>query len=139
VFSDSELFARPLPTQAIGALVELLASGGGDTRELNFTPLGGAYDRVAADATAFAHRGERFLLEHVATGPSGREWASRSWSIAHPYGSGRRYVNFPAPELPDWDAAYHAGNRDRLLRTKRAYDPDGVFTRQPPATPTISP
>jgi hypothetical protein len=33
---------------------------------LTFTAMGGAYNRIAEDVTAFAHRGERFLLEHVA-------------------------------------------------------------------------
>ena len=63
----SELFRHPLPADAIAALVRRLAHGRrpGESRELNFTPLGGAYNRVAADATAFAHRAERFLVEHV--------------------------------------------------------------------------
>jgi FAD/FMN-containing dehydrogenase len=133
-FSKSEFFRRPLPTDAIGALVELLASGRvhGESRELNFTPWGGAYNRVSPDATAFAHRDERFLLEHVVTAdpttPSvGRRWVSRSWATVHPCGSGRVYPNFPDPELPNWAEAYHAGNYDRLLRTKHTYDPDNVL------------
>jgi hypothetical protein len=49
----------------VTALVRLLASrrARGGSRELNFTR--GAYDRVAVDATAFAHRDERFLLELI--------------------------------------------------------------------------
>jgi hypothetical protein len=128
VFSKSELFDRPLPRDAIDVLVEGLAGGPGGLRELNFTPLGGAYSRVPADATAFAHRDARFLLEHVQA--PGHAWATRSWATAHRWGTGRVYPNFPDPELPDWDEAYHAGNRDRLLRIKRAYDPDDVFGRR---------
>jgi FAD/FMN-containing dehydrogenase len=133
-FSKTEFFRRPLPTDAIGALVDLLASGRvhGESRELNFTPWGGAYNRVPPDATAFAHRDERFLLEHVLTAERRtrsveREWVNRSWATVHPWGSGRVYPNFPDPELPNWAEAYHAGNYDRLLRTKHTYDPDNLL------------
>jgi hypothetical protein len=37
----------------------------GRSRELDFTPWGGAYNRVPTRATAFAHREELFLLLHV--------------------------------------------------------------------------
>ena len=130
----SEFFRRPLPADAIAALVAGLPAGRGpgESRELNFTPMGGAYNRVAAEATAFAHREERFLLEHVlvvtpeATAGA-REWVKRSWATAHPWGSWRVYPNFPDPELAGWTEAYHGGNYERLVRVKRAYDPDGVF------------
>jgi berberine-like enzyme len=132
--SKTEFFRRPLPTDAIGALVELLASGrvGGESRELNFTPWGGAYNRVSPYATAFAHRDERFLLEHVLTAESetpgvGRRWVNRSWATVRPWGSGRVYPNFPDPELRGWAEAYHADNYERLVRTKHTYDPDNVL------------
>ena len=100
----------------------------GRHRELNFTPMGGAYNRVAADATAFVHRAERFLLEHAAThsvtgSDMAARWVRASWSIAHPLGSGRVYPNFPDRDLADWAEAYHGGNYDRLVRVKQAYDP----------------
>jgi hypothetical protein len=87
--------------------------------------MGGAYNRVAEDATAFAHRGERFVLEHIsdATDP----WIDRSWVTAHADGSGRVYPNFPDPALDDWAAAYHAGNHSRLAAVKHAYDPHQFF------------
>jgi FAD/FMN-containing dehydrogenase len=95
--------------------------------------MGGAYNRVAEDATAFAHRGEWFLLKHdVAVEPTAgaeraRDWLARSWALVHPWGSGRVYPNFPDPELDDWPSAYHAANLERLTRVKAAYDPDNVF------------
>lgn len=91
---------------AISALLdEVTGSNRRGRRELNFTTMGGAYNRVAADATAFVHRGERFLLEHAA---DDRRWVDRSWAIAHPHGSGRVYPNFPGPQLDGWAAANHA-------------------------------
>ena len=124
--SRSEFFARPLPPAAISALLgELTARQSPGRRELNFTAMGGAYNRVAADATAFAHRGERFLLEHAADGDP--QWIDRSWAIAHAYGSGRVYPNFPDPQLDGWAAAYHGGNLARLVAAKHAYDPGRLF------------
>jgi FAD/FMN-containing dehydrogenase len=123
--SRSELFRRPLPSATIEALVEGL--GRGEPRELNFTPLGGAYNRVPAGATAFSHRDERYVVEHVQTSGDGA-WADRSWATAHPWGSGRIYPNFPVPGLDPWALAYHGDNLERLRQVKRAYDPDGVFS-----------
>jgi FAD/FMN-containing dehydrogenase len=119
--SRSEFFDRPLPAAALADLVDGLV---GARQELNFTAMGGAYDRLAPDATAFAHRGQRFLLEHV--GEDGGR-VDRAWEIAHAHGSGRVYPNFPDPRLPDWAAAYHGGNLARLVAIKQRYDPDGLF------------
>jgi FAD/FMN-containing dehydrogenase len=137
-FIKSEFFRRPLPHEAIASLIEHLAAdrSAGESRVLDFTPWGGAYNRVRDDATAFAHRGERFLLKQdvaidadaTTTQRDGaRSWLARSWALVHPFGSGRVYPNFPDPELDDWPAAYHATNQDRLARIKATYDPNNVF------------
>ncbi|HEX6620150.1 MAG TPA: BBE domain-containing protein, partial [Solirubrobacteraceae bacterium] len=59
--------------------------------------------------------------------PVGRQWVARSWAMAHPWGSGRVYPNFPDPDLADWAEAYYGANYERLLRVKRAYDPGNLF------------
>jgi len=123
--SRSEFFAHPLPAAAITALLDQLTAGPIGRRELNFTAMGGAYNRTSTDATAFAHRGERFLLEHIARDDP--QWADRSWAIAHPHGSGRVYPNFPDPQLDSWAAAYHGDNLPRLAAAKQAYDPGRLF------------
>ena len=138
LFSKSEFFGRPLPTEAIAALVENLLEGrvAGQSRELDFTPWGGAYNRVRADATAFAHRDELFLLKHAvvidpdassAEREAARRWLARSWGLVHPWGSGGVYQNFPDPDLEDWAHAYYGTNYDRLLRVKERYDPGSFF------------
>lgn len=143
--SKSEFFRRALPTEAIAALVETQAQarGRGESRELNFTPWGGAYNRVAADATAFAHRNERFLLEHVLIvdpeAPSAaRRWVADSWATVHPWGCGRVYPNFPDLDLAGWPRAYHGANHERLLRIKHAYDPSDVFCSSQPLSRSSS-
>ena len=131
--SKSEFFRGPLSADAVAALVE----NARDPRAtLDFSPWGGAYNRVAADATAFPHRAERFVLKHDAAVEPGRagaasEWLARSWEIAHPFGTGGAYVNFPDADLDYWDAAYHGANRERLLRVKAGYDPDDLFGPYP--------
>jgi FAD/FMN-containing dehydrogenase len=128
VISKSEFFGRALPADTIASLLDLLMADrpAGQQRELNFTPLGGAYNRVPPDATAFVHRTERFLLEHVTT-LTDADWARASWTAARLFASGRVYPNFPDPELTDWATAYHGENLARLVRVKQAYDPDRVL------------
>jgi FAD/FMN-containing dehydrogenase len=135
-YSRSELFERSLPADAIGALVDHLgAAPGGADCELDLTPMGGAYNRVAEDATAFAHRGARFVLKHTAVvapdadPAAARDWLEASFAIVRPHGSGRVYPNFPEPELAKAQRAYYAGNLARLRDVKARYDPGGVFGR----------
>jgi FAD/FMN-containing dehydrogenase len=137
-FSKSEFFGRSLPVEAIARLVEHAQTPDmpGQSRELDFSPLGGAYNRVPADATAFVHRDARFLLKHeVHVDPTAshdergaaQRWLARSWASAHPWGSGHAYQNFPDPELEDSADAYYGVNRPRLRRVKERYDPGGFF------------
>ena len=130
-FSRSEFFQRPLPGDAIAALLGTLTEGrrAGQSRVLDFMPMGGAYNRVPSDATAFAHRGEWFLVEHVLRAPPGDDpgWVTRSWEALRPWGSGRVYPNFPDPRLDDWAEAYHGTNYERLRQVKEKYDPGRLF------------
>ena len=123
----SEFFARPMRPSTINALLSTLidveATG---RRQITFTAFGGAYNRVPDTATAFVHRRERFMLEHIAAEPS--DWVDRSWHIAHIEGSGRVYPNFPDPLLEDSAIAYHGSNFPRLAAAKKTYDPDRLFT-----------
>jgi FAD/FMN-containing dehydrogenase len=137
-FSKSEFFERPLPCEAIEALLANFAAArvAGQSRELDCMPLSGAYNRVPADATAFPHRSARFLLKHAVVFDPGastdekeaaRRWLTRSWESVHPWGTGGVYVNFPEPDLRRPGTAYYGGNYERLLTVKRRYDPDDVF------------
>jgi FAD/FMN-containing dehydrogenase len=149
LFSKSEFFRRPLPRDTIAALVENLTRelAGSHSREVSFLPWGGAYNRVRADATAFVHRAELFLVQHLADikpsasraeSAAARGWLARSWTLVHPSGSGGVYPNFPDPDLQDWAGAYYGANYGRLLRVKARYDPDNFF-RFHQSLPSLAP
>jgi Berberine and berberine like len=108
----------------------------GEARKLDFMPWGGAYNRMPADATAFPHREELFLLEHSVVVPAAfdsaateaaRAWLSDSWELVNAHGSGGVYGNFPDSDLPDEHRAYWGDNLERVRRVKESYDPEGVF------------
>ena len=93
--------------------------------KLDFMPLGGAFNRVAPDATAYPHRDALFCL-HVEAAEEGT--VDRIMDALPSVGV---YPNFPEPGRPVWDPAYHRGNRERLLALRDAYDPDGLLSPPP--------
>jgi FAD/FMN-containing dehydrogenase len=134
----SEFFRHPLPREAVAALLDAFVQERvpGQSRELDFTPWGGAYNRVREDASAFAHRSELFSLKHTALVDSdssksakdaARRWLTTSWTTVRPWGSGRVFPNFPDPALDDSGHAYYGTNYERLLRVKATYDPGNAF------------
>ena len=138
MWSAAEFFRRPLPSSATAALLRTFTHAGrpDQSRELVFTPMGGAYNRISTDATAFVHRHEQFLLDHTATVPghapdssraAAHEWTTRSSATTHAWASGA-YPNFPNPDLVDWADAYHGDNYAALLAIKGEYDPENVFS-----------
>lgn len=102
-----------------------------------WTHAGGKIDDVASDATAFAHRGARFMPEIKSIWPAGDlsqtrpnvEWAFRFFEALRPHFSGA-YVNYIDPLQSDWPRMYYGANYERLLDIKRRMDPDNFFAFQ---------
>jgi hypothetical protein len=135
----SEFFDGELPAAAIESLVDCLVAGpvADQSRDLEFIPWGGGIGRVAPQATAFVHRRARFILKHTAWAMrrasdelrrDARRWVDGSWAIAHPWGSGLIYPNYPEPGRSPLDPSYHGTNLARLRGILTRYDPDGVLT-----------
>src|SRR5215211_8212833 len=77
-----------------------------ESRDLDFSPWGGAYNRTSPDATAFVHRDALFVLKHglvvdpgtpAGVRESARRWLARSWASVHPLGHRRRVPELPGP------------------------------------------
>jgi FAD/FMN-containing dehydrogenase len=94
--------------------------------------LGGAMSRVPADATAFAHRSSRIMVNLAAFyGADDREqreaWVA-GFARALGQGDAGAYVNFLVDEGPDRvRAAYPGATWDRLAEVKATYDPTNLF------------
>jgi FAD/FMN-containing dehydrogenase len=105
--------------------------------------LGGAVARVAAEATAFAHRQRRLMINVAAVYASPaedlihRRWADAA-ATALRQGADAAYVNFLGDEAPERvRAAYPGATWDRLSAVKLRYDPQNLFRVNqniPPAT-----
>ena len=140
----SEFFDDPLSTTGVTALVGHLfqARSPGQPRTVSFLPMGGAYNRVPADATAFPHRHHRFLIEHIAgvrptaaaaEQQAAADWSAASWRLVHPVAANAVYPNFPDADLDGWAQAYW-GNEPRPA----AADQAPVRPRKPVLGPTGS-
>ena len=95
--------------------------------------LGGAAARVPSEATAFAHRQRRLMVNVVAAYASPAEdRVHRAWAddaaAALRQGEDAAYVNFLGDEGAERvRAAYPGATWDRLAEVKRRYDPENLF------------
>jgi FAD/FMN-containing dehydrogenase len=104
--------------------------------------LGGAAARVPAEATAFAHRQRRLMVNVAAIYASPdqnavhREWADET-AAALRQGEDAAYVNFLGEEGAERvRAAYPGSTWDRLAEVKRRYDPENLFRLNQNVPPT---
>jgi hypothetical protein len=95
--------------------------------------LGGALARVPADATAFAHRRSKIMVNVAAIYGSPDEasvheaWAAETAAALRQEDAGA-YVNFVGDEGEERvRAAYPGATWERLAAVKRRYDPDNLF------------
>jgi len=115
------------------AIVERLGASDAEMRVAQLRVLGGAVSRVAADATAYAHRSSRILVNLAAFYEGDEERRQReAWVAgfaAHlDQGDAGAYVNFVGDEGSERvRAAYPAATFERLAQVKRRYDPDNLF------------
>lgn len=144
--AGSDYFADQIPAAGVSAIVNAVATRAGDPnlREggVSLDILGGAVDALAADATAYVHRGALFNAQYTASwnvsgnGPLARNRASLAalHGALHPHATGQAYQNYADSTLVNPQEAYYGSNLARLIQTRRTYDPTGVFT-QPQGVP----
>jgi FAD/FMN-containing dehydrogenase len=137
-------FLKSLPDAAIDVLVEQFSSVPSPLSALVLEQFGGAYRRVGAEETAFAHRDwdYNFLIISRWTDPAEADqhiqWARDVWQAVQPYASGSVYVNYlePGQEGADRIRAAYGPVYDRLVALKNRYDPTNFFRLNQNIQPT---
>jgi FAD binding domain/Berberine and berberine like len=123
-------------------IMRFLEASDSPLRVAQLRVLGGAIARVPADATAYAHRSSKIMVNvaafHEADDKPRREAWVAEFSAALNQGDSGAYVNFVGDEgEARVRAAYPGATWDRLARIKAQYDPENVFRLNqnvPPAT-----
>ncbi len=130
----------------IDTLVEQFAHAQSPLAHVITARMGGAVERVSADATAFRHRSASNLLWIIGYWPDPqndptphRAWVESVFEAATPFATGGVYVNGLEDEGPERvRAAYGDATFARLRRVKRAWDPDNVFRHNQNIPPAAS-
>jgi hypothetical protein len=122
--AKSDYVAKPLSNAGRAAMIAGVEAPGAGS--LLCDSYGGAVNRVAPTATAFAHRQELFCIQYYGAG-STAAWINQAWSKLRPYVSGQAYQNYIDPSLKGWQQAYYAQNLKRLQQTRKRIDPHHYF------------
>jgi FAD/FMN-containing dehydrogenase len=128
------MFADELSDDALDAMLAAMERATSPFSIIHLRGLGGAMARVAPDATAFAHRSQRYLFGAIAVWLDAAEdpeqhhaWVEALWQDVRHEGNGV-YVNFLEREGPDRVRdAYPPATLARLAEIKRRYDPQNLF------------
>jgi FAD/FMN-containing dehydrogenase len=128
--------------QVAELMLDQLGASDASMRVAQLRVLGGAMARVPADATAFAHRTSRIMV-NVASFYEGsddkpiREAWVTEFADALEQGDHGAYVNFLADEGTERiHAAYPGATWDRLAAVKARYDPTNLFHRNQNVPPS---
>jgi FAD/FMN-containing dehydrogenase len=134
-YTTGTLSVDDLNDAAIAIIERRMASPSSPDAIVHMRVVGGAYSRIANDATAFGHRDRRALIwlitpyTDLTEAERHRAWtaAFEAELVAAGSGSGA-YVNFLGSEGEvELRAAYPPGTLARLVEVKRRYDPDNRF------------
>ncbi len=131
--AKSHIVGRQLTGAECAAIVELYRASGNSDNFIGFEPYGGAINRLAPDANAFWHRRASmdvflfsFWLQENAR-DAALDYVRDFDRVVQPLSNGCSYQNYPNREIENFGRVYFGGNLVRLLKVKRAYDPDNVF------------
>jgi FAD/FMN-containing dehydrogenase len=137
------LFMDHVGPEEAATIMGYLEEAAAPMRVAQLRVLGGAVSRVAPDATAYAHRNSRIMVNVAAfyDGTAQDRARQQRWvddfAEALDQGDPGAYVNFISDEGPERvRAAYPDATWDRLRQVKRHYDPQNLFRRNhniPPA------
>lgn len=127
------MFVDSIDAAAADTIMSYLQSSDASLRVAQLRVLGGAMARVPADATAFAHRSSKVMVNVAAfyDGPDDRPrraaWVEDFAGALRQSDAGA-YVGFLADEGEERvRAAYPGATWDRLAQVKAKYDPTNLF------------
>ena len=127
------LFVDRIDRGVAETILDRLRASTAMMRAAQIRVLGGAMARVPTEATAFAHRKSRIMVNVAAIfatpeeAPTHESWATDFAAALRQTDTGA-YVNFLADEGEERvRAAYPGRTWDRLVAVKRQYDPTNLF------------
>jgi hypothetical protein len=127
------MFVNEIDFGVAETIMSYLEASDAPMRVAQLRVVGGAMARVPADATAFAHRGSRIMVNVAAfwegseDRPIREQWVDE-FAAALSQGDDGVYVNFLADEgEARVRQAYPEPTWNRLARIKARYDPDNLF------------
>jgi Berberine and berberine like len=127
------MFMDAIDQDVADSIFDRLQASDATMRVAQLRVLGGAMARVPVEATAFAHRGSRIMVNVAAfyEGPEDRAlreaWVS-DFAATLDQGDTGAYVGFLADEGEERiRAAYPGATWERLAAVKAKYDPTNLF------------
>ncbi|HWD68563.1 MAG TPA: FAD-binding oxidoreductase [Solirubrobacteraceae bacterium] len=118
---------------------------GSDMSVIELLAMGGAISDTPADATAFAHRDARWLInvpaQWRAPAETEREigWCRETFDAIAPHLSGGAYSNFMEGDEGDAAATAYGALQERLAAIKDDYDPANVLRLNQNIRPAVRP
>ncbi len=100
---------------------------------MHIYPINGAVRDVAADATAFGHRGAKYATVIAGMWPDPAQnqanirWVKDYYAAVAPHSDAGGYINFAAADDQDRAKASFGKSWDRLRSVKAKYDPGNAF------------
>lgn len=119
--------------EAIRVIAEYFRTRPSPLSQIFFEHLHGAASRVAPEATAFAHRGERFnfsvfvIWRDPQEAEANMAWLQKFWRDMQAHFARGAYVNYLSQEGAERVREAYGPNYERLVTLKQKYDPTNFF------------
>ncbi len=139
----SDLVSAPITDAAFTILLDGLLAFRPGVATAILDGYGGAIGRVAAEATAFAHRSTMVSIQYYSAASDAETDATTAARVAaladlyarmRPHVGAAAYVNYADADLSDYATRYWGANLPRLRSIKKTVDPANVF-RHPLSVP----
>jgi FAD/FMN-containing dehydrogenase len=124
---------KELNDDALDTIVNSISTLPSGQTEVFIAQMGGATNRVAADATAYYHRDVEFILnvhgrwENAGDDDKCISWCRGLFDSMTPFSTGGVYINFMTEEEGGRVKAAYGGVYDKLVALKKKYDPNNLF------------